>query len=70
MNFSYFRALASRCRASVRDCGGPFAQEEFRRLAVEFESRAYDLEHPAKRAEQAGAWPRWRDQPKGHQGDP
>jgi hypothetical protein len=70
MNVSYFRALASRCRASVRACGDPFAQEEFRRLADEFESRAYHLEHPAKRSEQAGAWPWRRDWPKSHAGDP
>jgi hypothetical protein len=37
---AYFRALAVRCRKSVRGCFDPFAQEEFRRLASEFETMA------------------------------
>jgi hypothetical protein len=40
MDPAYFRALAARCRKSVVSCFDPFAQEEFRRLAHEFETIA------------------------------
>jgi hypothetical protein len=40
MDPAYFRALAARCRKSVGSCFDPFAQEEFRRLAHEFETIA------------------------------
>jgi hypothetical protein len=38
MDPAYFRALAARCRKSAGSRFDPFAQEEFRRLAHEFET--------------------------------
>jgi hypothetical protein len=46
MDVDYFRALASRCRASGRNCTDPYSKEEFRRLADEFDLRAYKLGRP------------------------
>ena len=40
----YFRSLAARCRTSARNCLDHFAQEEFHRLAQEFQIRADQLE--------------------------
>ena len=40
----YFRSLAARCRTSARNCRDHFAQEEFHRLAREFQTRADQLE--------------------------
>jgi hypothetical protein len=40
----YFRPLAARCRTSARNCLDHFAQEEFHRLADEFQIRADQLE--------------------------
>jgi hypothetical protein len=40
----YFRSLAARCRTSARNCLDQFAQEEFHRLAHEFQIRADQLE--------------------------
>jgi hypothetical protein len=53
---SYFRALASRCRADARDCLDLYAKEEFRRLAHEFDSRAGELELSSKRDGSCGWW--------------
>jgi hypothetical protein len=46
-NYNYFRALASRCRTDARQCFDMFAQEEFCRLAHEFDCRAEELDHPS-----------------------
>jgi hypothetical protein len=51
-----FRAIATRCRRSARDCVDLFAQEEFRRLAQEFDARADKLALPSKRWEQVRSW--------------
>jgi hypothetical protein len=51
---SYFRSLAAHCRTSARDCRDLFAQEEFRRLANEFETRADQLERSGLSAERPG----------------
>ena len=40
----YFRSLAARCRTSARNCSDHYAQEEFRRLAHEFDAKADQLE--------------------------
>jgi hypothetical protein len=47
----YFRSLAARCRTSARHCSDHFAQEEFHRLAHEFQIRADQLEGSAPSAE-------------------
>ena len=70
MTDSYFLALATRCRAAARDCLDPYAKEEFRRLANEFEARAHEPESPAKDIrEQTAAWRLHREQPMGFAGD-
>ena len=51
MSGDYFRGLAARCRTSARACFDLYAQEEFGRLAREFDARAADLE--------ANSEPRW-----------
>jgi hypothetical protein len=43
---AYFRALASRCRTSARDCSDLYAKEDFRRLAQEFDAKADEFEFP------------------------
>jgi hypothetical protein len=40
----YFRSLAARCRTSARNCLDHFAQQEFHRLAHEFQIKADQLE--------------------------
>ena len=46
MTAAYFRALASRCRASARNCSDLYAKEDFRRLAQEFDAKANEFEVP------------------------
>ena len=59
MNATYLRMLASRCRASGRDCADLFAKEEFRHLATELEATARELEGRANIKEGvAEAWQR------------
>ena len=54
---SYFRSLASRCRADARDSFDLYAKEEFRRLAHEFDIKADELELSANRDGPTGWWP-------------
>jgi hypothetical protein len=68
-NAIYFRTLAARCCTAARDCSDPFAKEEFRRLAQEFEIRADQLECSVPPAEQTGWWPTPREQPRRFEGD-
>jgi hypothetical protein len=65
----YFRTLAARCRTSARDCVDPFAKEEFRRLAREFETRADQLESSALPAAQANWWLGQHEQARGFEGE-
>ena len=55
---SYFRSLATRCLTSARRCSDQFAKEEFRRLAVEFEAKAAQLERSNLGSAQGGWRPR------------
>jgi hypothetical protein len=50
MTASDFRALASRCNRAARNCSDPFAKEEFRRLAYEFDVKADEPDHLPKGA--------------------
>jgi hypothetical protein len=70
MTADYFRALASRCRTSARSCFDLYAQEEFGRLAREFDTRARELDGPAAHHwSGVGLLPRWRGYPGGYEGD-
>ena len=53
----YFRSLAARCRTSARNCSDHFAQEEFRRLAHEFDAKADQLERSNVLPIHADWWP-------------
>lgn len=66
---SYFRSLATRCLTSARRCSDQFAKEEFRRLAVEFEAKAAQLERSNLGSAQGGWWPPRREPPRGFEGD-
>jgi hypothetical protein len=57
-NYNYFRALASRCRTDARECFDLYAQEEFRRLAHEFDTKANELERSPKDNGSTGWWRR------------
>ena len=67
MTPDYFRALASRCRASACSCFDLYAQEEFGRLAHEFDTRAGELDAPEQRW--VGLLPWRREYPHGFEGD-
>jgi hypothetical protein len=59
MTASDFRALASRCNRAARNCSDPFAKEEFRRLACEFDAKADELDHLPKGSNLASPHPAW-----------
>ena len=63
----YFRSLAARCRKSARDCSDYFAQEEFRRLANEFDAKADQLERSGPFPDASGGWK--AEQSRGFAGD-
>lgn len=48
MTASYFRSLATRCRAASRESFDLLAKEEFRQLATEFNAKADDLDHASR----------------------
>jgi hypothetical protein len=60
MTASDFRAIASRCNRAARNCSDPFAKEEFRRLAYEFDVKADELDHLPKASNLASPHPAWR----------
>jgi hypothetical protein len=65
----YFRSLAARCRTSARDCRDHFAKEEFRRLAIEFETKANQQECSGLSVERADPWLTAPEQARGFAGD-
>ena len=69
MNSAYFRALASRCRASARSCSDPYGKEEFGRLAVEFEARASEPDASANIRGSLSLPPRRHEPSRGFAGD-
>ena len=69
MTADYFRALATRCRASARSCSDPYVKEEFECFAVQFDARASELAAPADIRWSTGSLP-WRHEPaRGFAGD-
>ena len=66
----YFRSLAARCRTSARNCSDHFAQEEFRRLAHEFDAKADQLERSNVLPIHADWWPTSASSPADSRGMP
>jgi hypothetical protein len=69
MDAAYFRALASRCRASARSCIDPYAKAEFEGLAGQFDTRASELDAPADIRRPTGSLPWRHEAARGFAGD-